>query len=612
MAQPAIIDWSEDGAPRSRRFDDIYFSAADGLAETREVFLKGCGLPEAWADRARFTVAELGLGTGLNVLALLELWRDHHQPGQQLHVFSVEAYPMSGADMRRALAAWPRLADLTDRLAAGWPSTPGFHRIDLEDLDATLDVAVMEAAEALAAWSGRADAWFLDGFAPARNPEMWRDEVLGLVAQRSAEGARIATFTVAGAVRAGLAAHGFEAAKRPGFGNKRQRLEAWRPASTSGRSRPLSPRVCIIGAGVAGASIARALRQLGVSPVVVDAEGIGAGASGNPAALVTPRLDAGGGPAAQLYAQAFERATALYRAQGAAAVIAEGALQIEVAPRDPARFDRVAELDLWGPGAMVRLSADEAGERLGEPLQDAGLWIRDGLTIEPAEVLGAWLAGCELRIARADGLRADGGAWQVLGADGAVICEAEVVFVAAGCATADLVAGLELEPVRGQVSIVRSDLKPTAAAWGGYVIPTRDGLLYGATHDRGQSDIVVRSEDLRRVHAVLARRRPALAEALERTDPTPSARVGIRASSPDRSPVAGPAPGAPGAPGLYVLSGLGGRGFTLAPLLGEHLASLALDAPSPLPEPLKEIIDPARFSRRSAVRSQAQTRAPNS
>lgn len=607
MTPAAIIDWSDDGAPRSRRFDDIYFSAADGLAETREVFLKGCGLPEAWADRPRFTVAELGLGTGLNVLALLELWRDHHQPGQQLHVFSVEAYPMSLPDMRRALAAWPRLADLTDRLAAGWPSTPGFHRIDLPGLDATLDVAVMEAAEALAAWSGRADAWFLDGFAPARNPEMWRGEVLKLVAQRSADGARAATFTVAGAVRAGLAAHGFEAAKRPGFGNKRQRLEAWRPGPVSGPSR--QPRMCVIGAGVAGASIARALKQLGVSPVVVDAEAIGAGASGNPAALVTPRLDAGGGPVAQLYAQAFERATALYRAQGVSAVIAEAALQIEVAPRDQARFDRIAEMDLWGPGAMVRLSADEAGERLGEPLQDGGLWIRDGLTIEPAGVLGAWLIGCEVRLARADRLRADGDAWQVLAPDGAVICEADVVFVAAGCACADLLAGIDLEPVRGQVSIVRSDLRPTAAAWGGYVIPTRDGLLYGATHDRGQSAAEVRSEDRERVHAVLARRRPALAEALARTDPVPSARVGIRASSPDRSPLAGPAPGAPG---LFVLSGLGGRGFTLAPLLGEHLASLALDAPSPLPRPLEEIVDPSRFSRRSAARSQAQTRAPNS
>lgn len=595
MVDEAVIDWSPDGAPRSRRFDDVYFSTADGLAETREVFLRGCGLPDAWAGRARFTVAELGLGTGLNVLALLDLWRSHHDAGQRLHIFSVEAYPMTRAEMLRALDAWPELADLAGLLAPAWPGARGFHRLDLPGLDAVLDVAVMEAAEALEAWTGRADAWFLDGFAPARNPQMWRDEVLAGVARRSAPGARAATFTVAGAVRDGLARHGFAVERRPGFGAKRQRLEAWRPLSATAADATRPPRVCIVGAGVAGASLARAFQAMGVQPTVVEAQRVGAGASGNPAALVTPRFDAGGGVAAQLHAQAFRRAAVLYRMLQPDAVIGAGALQLEAAPRDQARFDRIAASDLFEAGALERLSPDAAERRLGEPVDAGGIWIRDGLTIAPGVVLPAWLEGCELRIARVAGLEPHDGGWRVLDPDGGLICEADAVCVAAACDSRDLIEGLTLGPVRGQVSIVRTGRRPTAAAWGGYVIPTNEGLLYGATHDRGQTSLEPSDEDHQRNLAQLARKRPALAEALARRAPT--GRVGLRAATPDHLPLAG---AVDGADGLFVLAGLGGRGYTLAPLLAEHVAAMVMGAPSPLPAASIQALAPGRFSARSA------------
>src|SRR5437868_4207192 len=122
MVEGADLDWSPDGAPISRRFGDIYFARADGLAETRAVFLEGCGLPEAWSDRTRFTVAELGFGTGLNILALLDLWRAHRRADQRLQVFSVEAYPLSRPEMLRAMGAWPELADLAGLLAEQWPT----------------------------------------------------------------------------------------------------------------------------------------------------------------------------------------------------------------------------------------------------------------------------------------------------------------------------------------------------------------------------------------------------------------------------------------------------------------------------------------------------------
>jgi len=586
----AGVEWDQDGAPRSRLFDDVYFSRAGGLEESRAVFLAGCGLPDAWRGHERFVVGELGFGAGLNVLALLDLWRRERPPGARLNIFSVEAHPLAAEDAARALAAWPQMTDLARPLLDRWPTARGFHRLDFPTLNAVLDLAVLEAAEALQAWAGRADAWFLDGFSPAKNPQMWRDEVLGLVAARSAPGARAATYTVAGAVRRGLEAQGFAVSKRPGFGGKAERLEA---VLADGLSRPREPvpRIAIVGAGIAGASIARALRAQGIRPIVVDAGPPGGGASGNPAALVTPRFDAGGGPAAALFAQAFARAVTLYEQEAPGSVIACGALQLEAQARDAGRFDRIAQSDLFEPGALTRLSAEDAGERLGEPAQAGGLWIRDALVVEPAAILAAWLEGCDVVRAEVSRLEPGGEAWRLFGADGTILLEADAVIVAAGFGAARLLPGLPLQPVRGQASIADWPDRPVATAWGGYVIPTRHGVLFGATHDRDDIDIEVRSRDHVRNLALLAQRRPALAAALAETPL--AGRAGLRAATPDRLPLAGPAPGAP--PGLYVLSGLGGRGFALAPLLGEHLAATAVGAPSPLPRPLATTADPRRF-----------------
>ena len=239
---PLVLD--DQGQPRSRLYGDVYFSTLDGLAESRAVFLQGCGLPEAWAGRRRFTVGELGFGTGLNILALLDLWRRTAPAGAWLDIFSIEAHPLAAEEAAAVLAAWPEVADLAELLVRRWPGRArGFHRLDLPEVRATLDLAVMEAGEALAGWTGTADAWFLDGFAPSANPQMWRQEVLDLVAARSAAGARAATFTVAGDVRRGLQAAGFEVAKRPGFGRKRQMLAArFSPPRPPRHAPPAAPQ----------------------------------------------------------------------------------------------------------------------------------------------------------------------------------------------------------------------------------------------------------------------------------------------------------------------------------------------------------------------------------
>ena len=576
MAECAILDWNSDGAPSSHRFGDVYFSSEGGLEESRAVFLAGCGLPEAWRGRDCFTVGELGFGTGLNVLALLDLWRRERPPGGRLCIFSVEAFPLSRQDAGRALGAWPELADLAGPLLRRWPTAEGFHRIDFPDLGASLDLAVMEAVEALEAWAGRADAWLLDGFSPARNPEMWRQEVLDLLARRSAPGARAASYTVAGAVRRGLEAAGFKVERRPGFGRKSQRLEASfgafePPAGT------VQPRIAIVGAGIAGASLARAFKAQGLAPVVIMDGGVAA--SGNPAALVTPRLDAGGGATARLHAQAFARAVALYEDEVPGAVIARGALQLEAAERDGRRFDTVCVSPLLEPGALQRLDAASAGERLGEARNAGGLWFTEGLVVEPAPILQAWLDGCPRIMAEAASVRRGPAGWEILDPGGAVICAADVVCLAGGYGSRRIRPELALAPVRGQASFTKTGELAQAAAWGGYVIPTRDGVLFGATHDRGREDVAVIPDDHRRNLETLAQTRPELAARLQKQ--RLQGRAALRASTPDRGPIAGELE-----PGLIVLTGLGGRGFTLAPLLAEHLAATVLGAPSPLPAPL--------------------------
>jgi len=561
------LQWDENGLPRSSLYGDVYFSSDDGLAESRAVFLEGCGLPGGLAGRGRFVVGELGFGTGLNIAALLELWRRTSEPNARLHIFSIEAHPITREEAERALSRWPEIADAAQALTSRWPGPArGFHRIALPEFRATLDLAVMDASEALAAWDGAADAWFLDGFSPALNPAMWSDELLGLVAARSAPGARAATFTVAGSVRRGLQAAGFKVEKRPGFGRKRERLEARLPGQPAVSSAP--PRVAIIGSGIAGASLARAFRALGIGATVFDA---GEGASRNPAALVTPRLDAGLGPPARLYADAFRRATALYR-ELPDALIATGARQLETGPRDAARFAAIAVSDLFEPGSVV--------------VHPGELFMQEALVVEPQRVLEAWALD---RIAQpVTTIERRGDHW-FLHTVGATY-EEDIVCLAAGHACAAFAPELPLQPIRGQASWAQG-VSADAAAFGGYAIPTRDGVLFGATHDRDVEATDVRSEDNARNLALLAKGLPNLAAQL--TNAPLKARTSIRVATPDKLPLAGQI-----GEGLFVLSGLGSRGFCTAPLLAEYVAAKALGAPSPLALDLAALIEPGRFAAR--------------
>jgi len=589
---PLILDVA--GQPRSRLYGDVYFSTEDGLAEARAVFLQGCGLPQRWAGRQHFTVAELGFGTGLNILALLDLWRTSRPPGGRLHIFTIEAHPLSAGQAGGVLAAWPEVADLAALLTSRWPGrATGFHRVDLPELDATLDVAVMEAGAALRAWSGRADAWFLDGFSPALNPQMWRDEVFELVAARTAPGGRLATFTVAGAVRRGLQAQGFEVAKRAGHGRKRERLEAWSADRPS--PEPPRPGVAVIGAGIAGAALARALRCGGADVQVFDAGGRGHGASGNPAALVTPRLDAGLGPLQGLFAQALARAGQLYDAIPGA-VLDHGVMQLARQPKDADRFARIAASDLFEASALDLADAESVARWTGEKVAGPALAQHAARVVRPAAILEAWLA--DVRLETVSSISPTGEGLALMGPSGAELWRGDMVAVCAGSGARALLPDAPLQPVRGQISIAPGR-SVRAAAWGGYAASSPEGLVFGATHDRDDAGDDLRPSDHRRNLQTLGEGLPRLAREVETAALT--GRASVRVVTPDRLPMAGPAPG--GAPGLFVLTALGSRGFCLAPLLAEHVAAQILGAPSPLPTQMADLLDPDRFRRRAMRRA---------
>jgi len=564
--------FAEDGAPRSARFGDIYYSLQDGLAESRAVFLEGCHLPQGWQGRDRFTVLELGFGTGLNIAALMQLWSARRSNGAHLHIFSIEGFLMDRAAAARALSAWPELDDYAAALLAQWPAPrTGFHYMDFPQWGISLTLGLMDVGRALAAWRGQADAVFLDGFSPALNGDMWSEAILAEVGAHCRPGTRLATFTVAGFVRRGLQTAGFAVAKCPGHGRKRERLEA---EFTIGheRSRPPRPRrLAVIGAGIGGCAVVHQARLLGLDVDLFDAEGLGAGASGNAAALVMPRLDAGNNAISALFADAYAYAGAMYRRLCPQAIVGEGLSQFAGGPRDVSRFARIAQQTLFPPGD---LEIFDAGDDADVPARD-GIRLNHALWVRPRDVLAALLDGQAPVVTREI----------PEGYDAVVLAMGEGIFDHAAIA-----GRFDLRPVRGQVEFaVDSPAPRRALSWGGYAVPLDGGLLFGATHERGDRGSDIRDADRARNLESLSTVMPQCAAELD--GGALQSRASVRVMTRDYLPALGEV-----APGLYALTGLGARGFSLAPLLAKTLLAEIAGAPPVMPAGTENLLNLCRLS----------------
>ena len=597
--------------PHSARYDDTYYSGEDGWAECAHVFLDGNRLAERFAalnEGAVFVVGELGYGTGLNVAAAMTAFAARGHGRGRLAVFTVEGHPLDraafAAHAASASARWPEAGAALTALSDAYPEPRDGFVQTRPAPDVTLTIGFGEAADVLARARCRADAWFLDGFSPARNPGMWTAEVLGAVARLSKPDATAATFTVAGAVRRGLAEAGFAVAKAPGFGRKREMLTATLerrpPARAASRDAapdaPPGGPVAVMGAGIAGAATAWHLARLGQRVTVFDPGGPGAGASGNPGGLVTPRVEAADTPIARFYRDAYAYALGFY---------AEAA---------PSAF-------AWA-GATVRMEAGRAGKVLASGLwagseleaRPDGLFAPDAGVLRPADAVAALLGDAPVRDAGT--MTREGDGWRVDGAAFASVVVAAPVLAA----SLDLGVPAPLSGHRGQIDVFggRADGIVTGD---GYVAPLGGGAMAGATYAPAPLDAVPAPDP-----ADTAANAATAARLTGRSaGQAVASRAAVRAATPDRHPLAGPVPDIPAmrrshaplrhgaaptaapahVPGLFVLTGLGSRGLVTAPLLGAHAAALIAGAPSPLPTDAADALHPARFFSRALRRKRA-------
>lgn len=602
--QPALtlcpapkLDWSRGQTPASENFGDIYFSVDGGLAETEAVYLKACGLPERWDEaefkRRPFIIGELGFGTGLNFLAAWRLWQQKPRNGQRLHFVSVEKYPLPVKALTRALSVWPQLAPLAARLIENWPGrVRGTHVLHLSN-SVTLTLIHDEALAGLNRLDMKADGWFLDGFSPARNPDMWHPQLMKRVGELSAPGARIGTFTAAGAVRSALAEAGFDVCKTEGFGRKRHRLEAVMPARPQSGKLPAGParraphefRPLIVGAGIAGLCLAQAFARRGIPAAVIDPDD-GTAASGNAAAIIKPRLDRQDSSLARFALCAYLYALHFYRAQGA--VLQIGA---DHAPQTPEQVRRYAALGLTPPLPASHMVWDSKKDIMEFPLAQviSPTIVRDSLK---KAALGA---GTKFLSGRAAGVSGGEDMGVILDGSGEVIAGTPLLFtIGAGARALEMFAPLDLRYSRGQISWAKHD--PNAPkrtlTYGGYAVPLTlpapadHLLLLGATHARlgGQDPYAPRPEDDAANFAAY--------EAATGRRPVPArraARASVRVNSKTTWPMAARLSG-----NVYALTGLGSRGFVFAPLLSEMMAAELLGEPCVWPRQLKQDLRAAR------------------
>jgi tRNA 5-methylaminomethyl-2-thiouridine biosynthesis bifunctional protein len=617
---PARLCHSEAGVPFSETYGDVYHTAAGALGQARHVFLGGNGLPERWRGRECFTILETGFGIGLNFLATWAAWAADAQACQRLHFVSLEKHPFRREDLAELQRGYPELAPLAAELLAQWPVlTPGIHRLHLAGGRLTLTLALGDAQDLLPQLRLAADAFYLDGFSPAKNPELWTPYIFRGLARCAAAGATLATWSVAASVREGLQAVGFVSHKTPGFGGKRDMLQgAYRGPGVRLPARR-GKRVLVIGAGFAGTSVAHRLAARDFEVTLLDqAPGPGCGASGNRVGVLRPLPSLDDNRLSRLTRTAFlytrQHLLSLSEAGLPVRWGASGVLHLARDKTHEATQRQVAET-FAAPELFRFVDADEASRLIGWSVPVGGWHFSSGGWGMPPSLcqanLQAFPAIHQHYDQRVERLEPTADGWAAYAADGNLLLEADQV-VLANAADAKRLAGadwLPLRSARGQTTLLPEAATPPldlVVCRLGYVTPALDGLrVCGASFLAGDEDGEERLEEHRDNLAKLNFILPGFAKGLPAEGL--SGRVGFRPISPDRLPMLGPLPEnatpaagsrlltLPRRPGLWLASGFGARGFVWSAWAGEFLASQMASEPLPVEGDLADALDPGRF-----------------
>lgn len=652
--QHAQIDWDDQGRPHSRQYDDVYFSKNEGIEETQHVFLEQNRLRErctALTPQDCLVIGETGFGTGMNFYCAWQLFAEHAPRGARLHFVSVEKYPLTREDLARAVQLWPQLEPYWQPLLAQYVAVHGgFQQFSFDHGRVTLTLMVGDALAQLPTLDAQVDVWFLDGFAPAKNPDMWTPELFAQLARLSRPGTTLGTFTTTGWVRRGLIAAGFAMRKVPGIGKKWEvmhgQFQGWpaeqpapaEPEPWYARPAPVQgPRhAVVIGAGLAGSATAASLAARGWQVSVLERHDAPAQeASGNPQGVLYLKLSAHGTTLSQMILSGFGYTRRwLQQLQRGQDWDDCGVLQLAFDDKEAQRQAKLAEA--FDSTLLHVLDKAQAESVAGVALPAGGLFYPEGGWVHPPALCQAQLQHPHIELLTHQEvieLRKVDGRWQAW--DGERLLASAPVVVLAGAAEIrrfEACAELPLKRIRGQITRLpateASRALRTVVCAEGYVAPPRgDEHTLGASFDFHNDDLAPTVAEHQGNLALLDEISTDLAERLNTSVLDPArlqGRAAFRCTSPDYLPIVGPVADAqaftdayavlakdarqvpdtpcPWLDGLYVNSGHGSRGLITAPLSGELVAAWVCGEPLPLPRTVAQACHPNRFALRRLIR----------
>lgn len=582
--------------PHSEHFDDIYFAEENGLEESRYVFLKQNHLPQSWQDKTQFVICETGFGTGLNFLCAWTEFEATTNPTQHLHYYSFEKFPLSASDIQKYLAHWSNeFHGRLEKLLSDYPlRVGGWHTIRVSP-QVTLNLIFDDVNRALPELNTPVDCWFLDGHAPAKNPDMWSETVFQNIGRLSRAGTRCATFTAAALVKRGLADAGFTVTKATGYGRKRDMtvgLFEQKINPTIAKDTPQN--IAVIGGGIAGASLANALTQRAAKVMIFEKTGLASGGSGNPIGLYNPRLTTSRGFEADFYSPAFVLAHKIFKEISKHNDIgfdACGNLHAITDDQKEKRFHGFIENWGWHTDHAALLTPQESSDISGTKLSHSTLHLPVAGMVSPRKVTEFLARSAQIITADVITIERSDTNWRI---NGQIF---DAVILAGGFDVLKFPATnyLPLQKIRGQITKVKvndvfKNLKKNLC-YGGYSTIAIDGeAIIGSTFQHWIDNDNLRTEDdvdnIDKLESVV----PELAKNMM----VIGGRASFRCAAKDRKPVIGKIDGFDN---LYISTAHGSHGILSSLIGAELLAADIFNEPQILPSSVEFGLSPSRFKK---------------